>query len=163
MGMGSLCNSLCKAWPRLIASRRAIAFSVCFISVVASLVWCAPRIGFEILRLRAKASFVIITDGGENAAFSLDERQTQELLRVIDRRTRSTLARRAGRYLDSVSVSCKNGRSKCLQRYFIRPSRDTESKDVLEELFRITKNGIQESLDSDDGTCVGISAIERVY
>jgi len=146
-----------------LAKRRVVVFSVCFISVVAFLVWCAPRIDFEILRFRTKASIAEMSVSGEEVAFSLNEKQTQELLTVINRRTHPTILRKAVLYNDWIDVRCKNGRGECLRRIYIHQAYDTESMDVLEELFAISRRGVQENRESDAGACEAMSPSEREY
>ncbi len=132
-----------------------------FVATIVTLVWYRERIDFGILRARTKSSFVVVSDRGQKTAFSLDEKQTRELLNVIGHRTRSTLLRKSVRYSNWVEVFCKDGRGSCLQGIWVHHLYRTE--DVLAELFRIARRGVPEDPDSRDTLKGNTSLMERVY
>lgn len=132
-----------------------------FVATIVALVWYRERIDFGILRARTKSSFVVVSDRGQKTAFSLDEKQTRELLNVIGHRTRSTLLRKSVRYSNWVEVFCKDGRGSCLQGIWVHHLYRTE--DVLAELFRIARRGVPEDPDSRDTLKGNTSLMERVY
>lgn len=134
-----------------------------FFATIVALVWYREWIDFGILRARTKSSFVVVSDRGQKTAFSLDEKQTRELLNVIGHRTRSTLLRKSVIYSNWVEVFCKDGRGSCLQGIWVHHFFGAESEDVLEELFRIARRGVPEGLDSRDALKGNTSLVERVY
>lgn len=137
-----------------------VAWIVC-IATIAALVWYRERIDFGILRFRTKTSLVVVSDDFQETAFSLDEQQTQELLKVIDHRTHSTNFGLAVMYPNWVEVYCKDARGHYLQGVWVHHLYGTE--DVLAELFRIARRGVPEDPDSRDALKVNASLMERVY
>ncbi len=96
-------------------------------------------------------------------AFSLDEKQTRDVLNVIGNRTYGTIGRWSVKYNFDVDVLCKDNRSACLRMIWVHPSRRAMSIDVIEELLRIAERGVPVDPDSLDGLCEGTSSIERVF
>ncbi len=150
------------------ALRRRIKFVVALIVCVAIIIasyleFHTQRIEFELLRLRTKSSFVVVSVNDRKAAFSLDEKQTQDVLNVIGNRTEGTRRRMSVRYRDYVDILCKDNRSACLGKIWVHPSYKTESTDVLEELLRIAEHGVSEAPDSHDGVCEDTSTLVREH
>ncbi len=160
--------------PRPRRTKIVVASIVC-VATIAALVWYRERIDFGILRFRTKTSFVTIgnfLDGekvfsldGKKTAFSLDEKQTREILNLIDRRTHTYVniwADLPGRW---TSVLCMDSRSGCLRVIYVHKLNETErgSADVLEELSRIAERGVPEDPDSFDDLRKDAALMERVY
>lgn len=131
--------------------------------IAAALVWCAPRIEFELLRLRTKSSFVVVSDNDRKAAFALDEQQTRHVLNVIGNRTQAPDSRRSVRFRDYVSVFCKDRRSACIRELWVHPLFETESKVVHDELIKIAARGVPEDANTRAGLCKDTPTMERVY
>ena len=140
-----------------------VATIVCVAIIAALIELRSPWIGFQLLRFRTTSSFVIVQVGGRETAFSLDEKQTRDLLDVIGRRTYAPLGRWSVKYNYDVVVLCKDDRSTCLRMIWVHASYRNESLDVIEELLRIAERGAPEDPKSHDDFCENISTIERVY
>jgi len=147
--------------------RRRILFIVvsiiCIAIIVAVFEFRSRWIGFQLLRFRTTTSFVFVRSDGKNSAFSLNEKQTRDLLNAIGKRTYATIKRRSVKYRDYVDVSCKDGRSACLRSIWVHPAYEAESNDVIEELIQIAKRGVPADPNSDDGLCEDTSSLEREF
>lgn len=149
--------------------RRRIKFIVVAIVCVALIAAVrelrSPWIGFQLLRFRTTTSFVVVSYNDRKMAFSLDEKQTRDVLNVIENRTYGPLRRRSVIYSEKVYVFCKDNRSSCLRKIWVHlsPYTETESSDVIEELLRIAERGVPEDPDSLDGLCEDTHWIERVF
>lgn len=146
--------------PRRRRTKVIVAW-IAGVATIAALVWYRERIDFGILRFRTKTSLVVVSDDFQETSFSLDEKQTQELLNVIDHRTHSTNFRLAVMYHNWVWVYCKDARGRCLQSVWVHHLYGTE--DVLAELFRIARRGMPEDSESSEGLCKDAHWMERVY
>lgn len=142
---------------------KLIVASIVSCAIAAALVWCATRGQFEFLRLRTNSSFVVVSDNDRKTAFTLDEKQTRQVLNVIGNRTQAPVSRRSVRFRDYVSVFCKDKRSAYLREIWVHPSFETESKDVLDELIRIAARGVPEDANTLDRLRNDTLTTERVY
>ena len=141
-----------------------MALIVCVAIIIAAyLEFHTQRIEFQLLRFRTKSSFVVVNINDRKTAFSLDEKQTRDVLNVLGNRTEGTRRRMSVIYRDNVDVLCKDNRSACLRKIWVHPSYKAESTDVLEELLRIAERGVSEAPDSHDGFCEDTSTLVREY
>lgn len=148
-------------------NNKTIVLSIVCVAVIAvAIVWCAPWIEFEIIRLRTRTAFVVVSYNNSTAAFTLDEKQTRDVLNVVADRTRTTRRRMSVLYRDSVVIVCKDNRSECFHRVFVHrsfKSESTESTDVIDELMRLAVRGEPEEPSSHDGLFGYTPLLERVF
>lgn len=134
------------------------------IAVAAAIVLYSNEIEFELLRLRAKTSRVLVIESGRNTVFTLNDKQTRQLLTVVQNRTQGTLKRESVIFRDGVCVvSCMDHRSACLRRIWVHPWFETKSRDVFDELIEIVAGGVPKVSYTNADVCKDKPMMQRVY
>jgi hypothetical protein len=158
------CRSILQRAARTVNPVYAtIAFLAAIAAIAVTLGWHASWLDFQILRRRTTSSIVVVGSVGQQTAFSLNEKQTNELLEAIASRTETTLQRKSVIYKKWISVYCVSSRNECIRHIWVHPHYGAVSDNIYDVLCEVVARGIPMNSGAVDSGYQDAPSVERVY